>query len=82
MMHELEARSPAAPGNPTQVSLRTTWQDPGAWGVMLVDVARHAANAYEREGRNRAEVLARIRGLFDAEGAAPTDVPKDPSQGK
>jgi hypothetical protein len=70
-------RAWAAPGSPTQVTLRTTWPDPGAWGLMLVDLARHVANAYEREGRNRGEVLARIRGLLDAEWDAPTDVPKD-----
>ena len=74
-------RTWAAPDSPTQIALRTTWKDPGAWGLMLVDVARHAANAYEREGRNRSEVLARIRDLFDAEWAAPTDIPKDLTDG-
>ncbi len=63
----------ASPGSPQQVSLRPTWQDPGAWGLMLVDIARHAANAYENEGHNREETLARIRALFDAEWASPTD---------
>ena len=33
----------AAPGSPQQLALRTTWQDAGAWGLMLVDIARHAA---------------------------------------
>ncbi len=67
----------AAPDSPQQVTLRTTWQDPGAWGLMLVDVARHAANAYASEGRNPAEVLTRIRELFDAEWSSPTDDPLD-----
>jgi|GEM_PF-3224722 len=47
----------AAPGQPQQLTLRTTWKDAGAWGLLLADVARHAAN----EGQNSAEVLARIQ---------------------
>jgi hypothetical protein len=62
-----------APGEGPQVTLRTTWEDPAAWGVMLVDIARHAANAYAREGIKRDDALARIRELFDAEWARPTD---------
>jgi hypothetical protein len=42
---------------------------------MFADVARHAANAYEGEGHDRAEVLARIRQFLDAEFADPTDEP-------
>ena len=49
----------AAPNNPQQLTLRTTWKDPGAWGLLLVDVARHVANAYAREGEDRSAVLAR-----------------------
>jgi hypothetical protein len=67
----------AAPGNPQEVTLRTTWEDPGAWGLMLVDIANHAANAYETEGNDRKVVLARIRELFDAEWHGPTDVAKE-----
>jgi Domain of unknown function (DUF5076) len=63
----------AAPGNPQQVTLRTTWKDTAAWGLLLVDVAHHAALAYKAEGRNPDEVLARIRELWDAEWARPTD---------
>ena len=63
----------AAPGISQQVSLRTTWKDPGAWGLMLVDIARHAAKAYASEGRNPIEVLERIRGFWDAEWSRPTD---------
>jgi hypothetical protein len=57
--------------------LRTNWSDPAAWGLLLVDIARHASLAYEREGRDRAETLARIREGFDAEWSSPTDEPKD-----
>lgn len=58
-----------------QVSLATgLWPDPGAWGLLLVDLANHVANSYEQsEGRDPAEVLARIRAAFDAEWEAPTD---------
>lgn len=48
--------------------LAETWDDPAAWGILLVDVARHVANA--RAGGNGAEgakVLRRIREGFDAE---------------
>jgi hypothetical protein len=33
----------AAPGQPQQLTLRTTWKDAGAWGLLLADVARHSA---------------------------------------
>ena len=56
----------AAPGQPQQLTLR---------GLLLADVARHAANAYANEGQNRAEVLGKIRQLLDAELSRPTDSP-------
>lgn len=49
------------------------WADPAAWGLLLVDVARHAAKAYETQGRDPTEALARIREGFDAEWTSPTD---------
>jgi len=67
----------AAPGSPQQLTLRTTWQDAGAWGLMLVDIARHAAQAYANEGQDPEVVLARIRELFDAEWSQPTDALED-----
>ena len=67
----------AAPGQAQQVTLRTTWKDAGAWGLLLVDVANHAALAYEAEGHDRNEVIERIRALWDAEWAAPTDTPSN-----
>jgi len=67
----------AAPNDGQQIVLRTMWSDPAAWGLLLVDIARHAAKAYEREGRDPAEVLARIREGFDAEWVVPTDRPED-----
>jgi hypothetical protein len=45
-----------------------SWADPAAWGIMLVDLARHLARAYEQSGtHSSAEALSRIRGAFDAE---------------
>jgi hypothetical protein len=66
-----------AAGGGQHVSLATgLWSDPGAWGLLLVDLARHIANAYEQtEGRDSTEVLARIRDAFEAEWQAPTDEP-------
>lgn len=65
----------AAPGQAQQLTLRTTWKDAGAWGLLLADVARHAANAYANEGQDRVEVLGKIRQLLDAEFSRPTDNP-------
>lgn len=57
----------ARPGDAQQVALKATWEDPGAWGLLLADVARHAANAYAVEGLDRARAPARIRQLLEAE---------------
>lgn len=52
------------------------WDDPGAWGLMLVDLARHVANAYEQSGRmDSATALGRLKQGFDAEWDSPTDEP-------
>src|SRR6267378_4003696 len=65
----------AAPGQPQQLTLRTTWKDAGAWGLLLADIARHAASAYANEGQNRAGALARTQQLLNAEFSQPTDKP-------
>jgi hypothetical protein len=67
----------AAPDDAQQVTLRTYWSDPAAWGLLLVDIARHASVAYGREGRDPTETLARIREGFDAEWSSPTDEAED-----
>lgn len=66
-----------ADGN-QHVSLRAgVWEDPAAWGLMLADLARHIANAYEQEQRlTKAAVLERIKMGLDAELSKPTDYPK------
>lgn len=65
------------PGSPQQLTLRTTWKDPGAWGLMMVDIARHAAKAYANQGKNEEEAFQRILQLFNDEISSPTDVPED-----
>lgn len=67
----------APPGAGPQVVLRPTWSDPAAWGLLLVDIAKHAALAYGREGQDSDAVLDRIWEYLDAERARPTDEPED-----
>ncbi len=67
----------AVPGKGQQLTLKTTWNDPGAWGLLLADVARHAAKAFANEGLDPVEALARMRLLLEAEFARPTDEPKE-----
>ena len=71
----------AAPGAPQQLALRMVWSDPGAWGLLLADIARHAAQAYERQGQNQSETLGRIRDMFEAEWRSPTDDPENLTDG-
>ncbi len=56
-------------------SLRTSFPDPMLWGMLLVDIARHAARAYAQDGSHAEhEALSRIRTGFDAEWHNPTDL--------
>lgn len=56
------------------ISFMRAFEDPGTWGVLLVDIARHAARAYQNEGvASEAEALRAIREMFEAEIATPTD---------
>ena len=63
----------AAPGQPQQLVLQVTWKEPGAWGLLLADIARHAAKAYASEGLSEAETFARIWQFAQAELSSPTD---------
>lgn len=65
----------ASPSNPQTFTLQVAWQDPAAWGLLLVDVARHVSIAYAQQGRDEGEVLARIKEMWDAEWNNPTDDP-------
>ena len=45
------------------------------WGLLLVDIARHAARAYARESDiTEEDALARIVDMFEAEIERPTDM--------
>jgi Domain of unknown function (DUF5076) len=56
-------------------ALQTDQADPAAWGILLADIARHAAKAYALNGvYAEDEALHRIRQVFYAEWSAPTDV--------
>ena len=50
------------------ISFVRAFDDPSMWGMMLVDIARHAARAFAKEGvMSEAEALASILEMFDAE---------------
>jgi hypothetical protein len=49
------------------------WADPGAWGLLLADLANHVAAAYEAKGINRDAALRTIRAAMDAEWLHPTN---------
>ena len=56
------------------VALRRAFDDPATWGIMIADIARHAARIYAAETEmSEAQALERIRTLFDAELDRPTD---------
>jgi hypothetical protein len=56
------------------VSLRRAFDDPQAWGMLIADVARHAARIFATETNvTEDEAIERIRSMFDAEMDAPTD---------
>ena len=50
------------------------WKDPFAWGIVLADLARHVANAYQQtQGFDRLETLQRIKLGLERELISPTD---------
>jgi hypothetical protein len=60
----------------------SVWNDPAAWGIFLVDLAKHVSSAYEQSsgkalssGKAFAETLLRIKQGFDAEWQCATDKP-------
>ncbi len=56
------------------IALRRSFEDPFTWGVLLVDLARHAARTYALETQmSEEEALADIRAGIEAEFANPTD---------
>jgi hypothetical protein len=58
-----------------QVTLRRAFDDAEVWGMLLADVARHAARIFAVEAQVDEEAaLERIRLMFEAELDSPTDL--------
>jgi hypothetical protein len=56
------------------ISFTRAFDDPAMWGMMLVDIARHAARVYEKEGAmSEAEAMERIVDMFESELGAASD---------
>ena|ERR1700739_1843935 len=56
------------------IAFTRAFEEPDMWGLLLVDIARHAARAYARESDlSEDEALSRIVSMFEAEIARPTD---------
>ena len=57
------------------IAFQRAFEEPDMWGLLLVDIARHASRAYAREsGYTEDEALARIVEMCEAEINRPTDV--------
>jgi len=57
------------------IAFTRAFEDPEMWGLLLVDIARHAARAYARESDySEEEALDRILEMFGAELERPTDI--------
>ena len=57
------------------IAFTRAFDEPDLWGMLLVDIARHAARAYARESEfTEDEALRRIVDMFEAEIARPTDL--------
>ena len=57
-----------------EVTLRRAFEEPDFWGLLIADVARHAARIFATETElSEDQALAKIRAMFDAELDSPTD---------
>jgi hypothetical protein len=57
------------------ISFTRAFDDPQMWGMLLVDVARHAARVYATEGvMEETDALAAIVEMFEMELSDPTDL--------
>ncbi len=57
------------------IAFTRAFEEPDMWGMLLVDIARHAARAFSREtDLSEQEALARIVDMFQAELARPSDL--------
>ena len=66
------ARIWVADGEQIVVISPRMWDDPGAWGLMLVDMAKHIAQAYQAKGYYPPDALAKIKSAMEAEWEHPT----------
>jgi hypothetical protein len=56
------------------IAFTRAFEEPDMWGLLLVDIARHASRVYARESAcTEEEALTRIIDMFEAEIARPTD---------
>ena len=57
------------------IAFQRAFEEPDMWGLLLVDIARHAARAYARESDySEEDALERIVEMFESEIARPTDM--------
>jgi hypothetical protein len=57
------------------IAFMRAFEEPDMWGLLLVDIARHAARAYARESNyTEDEALERIVEMFESEIARPSDM--------
>ena len=62
-------------GTGLQVSLQRGFDEPSSWGILLADVARHAARIYATEKVcSEEEALRQIATVLDAELNQSTDI--------
>ena len=65
------------------IAFTRAFEEPDMWGLLLVDIARHAARAYARESDyTEEEALSRILDMFEAELERPTDLGTTTARGK
>ena len=56
------------------ISFIRAFDDPAMWGMLLVDIARHAARVFEKEGvMTQDDALSQIAEMFEAELSRPTN---------
>src|SRR4029077_13986499 len=57
------------------IAFQRAFEEPDMWGLLLVDIARHAARAYARvSDYSEEDDLEGIVRMFEAEIARPTDM--------
>ncbi|MCP9626848.1 DUF5076 domain-containing protein [Rhodopseudomonas palustris] len=57
------------------IAFMRAFEEPEMWGLLLVDIARHAARAYSRESNyTEDEALERVVEMFESEIARPSDL--------